>query len=137
MATPTCASLRRRDPGRPQTRFRRVQAQLPSPSRRTPACLLRQRLQAPGDIGGSGGVPPAGDGLGNRGAIRARLGCTDREHGGTQDVSPRTGSPREPQSQGPRVLLLFVADASQMSPASEGTPSSLLATSDVGPRTLN
>ena len=29
------------------------------------------------------------------------------------------------------------ADASQMSPASEGTPSSLLATSDVGPRTLN
>jgi len=30
--------------------------------------------------------PPAGDGLGNRGAIRARLRCTDREHGGTRAV---------------------------------------------------
>jgi hypothetical protein len=40
-----------------QTRFHRVQAQLPSPSRRNPACLPRQRLQAPSDIAGSGGVP--------------------------------------------------------------------------------
>jgi len=30
--------------------------------------------------------PSAGDGLGNRGAIRARLRCTDREHGGTRAV---------------------------------------------------
>ncbi len=49
--------------------------------------------------------PPAGDGLGNRGAIRARLPCTDREHGGTRAVSRRTGSPREPRSEGPRALL--------------------------------
>ena len=49
--------------------------------------------------------PSAGDGLGNRGAIRARLPCTDREHGGTRAVSRRTGSPREPRSEGPRALL--------------------------------
>src|SRR3990170_4822021 len=49
--------------------------------------------------------PSAGGGLGNRGAIRARLPCTDREHGGTQAVSRRRGSPREPRSEGPRVLL--------------------------------
>jgi len=49
--------------------------------------------------------PPAGDGLGNRGAIRARLRCTDREHGGTQAVRRRSGSPREPRSEGPRGLL--------------------------------
>src|SRR3989304_1108300 len=49
--------------------------------------------------------PPAGDGLGNRGAIRARLRCTDREHGGTRAVSRRTGSPREPRSGGPRGRL--------------------------------
>jgi len=57
MATPTCAPLRRRDPGRPQTRFRRVQAQLPSPFRRDPSCLLGQHLQVPRDIAGSGGAP--------------------------------------------------------------------------------
>jgi hypothetical protein len=51
--------------------------------------------------------PPASDGLGNRGAIRARLRCKDREHGGTRAVSRRTGSPREPRSEGPRVLLFF------------------------------
>ena len=48
--------------------------------------------------------PSAGDGLGNRGAIRAGLLCTDREHGGTQAVSRRTGSPREPPSEGSKVL---------------------------------
>jgi hypothetical protein len=58
MATPTCAALRRRDPGRPQTRFRRVQAQLPSPSRGdTRLACSEQHLQAPSDIGGSGGAP--------------------------------------------------------------------------------
>jgi hypothetical protein len=57
MATPACAPLRRRDPGRPQTKFRRVQAQLPSPSRRHPSCLLRQHLYGPSDIAGSGGAP--------------------------------------------------------------------------------
>ena len=49
--------------------------------------------------------PSAGDGLGNRGAIRASSRCTDREHGGTQAVSRRPGSPREAWSEGPRVLL--------------------------------
>jgi len=49
--------------------------------------------------------PSAGDGLGNRGAIRASSRFTDREHGGTQIVSRRPGSPREPRSEGPRVLL--------------------------------
>ena len=63
------------EPGRPsrpgspsrdlgQTRFRRVQAQLPSPSRRYPRFsssgiyfVLRQHLRAPSDIAGSGGAP--------------------------------------------------------------------------------
>jgi hypothetical protein len=49
--------------------------------------------------------PSAGDGLGNRGAIRGRLPCTDREHGGTRAVSRRTGSPREARSEGPKVLV--------------------------------
>jgi hypothetical protein len=49
--------------------------------------------------------PSAGDDLGNRGAIRARFPCTEREHGGTQAVSHRPGSPREAWSEGPRVLL--------------------------------
>ena len=33
----------------------------------------QEHLKAPSDIGGSGGVPPAGDGPGNRGAIRAHF----------------------------------------------------------------
>jgi hypothetical protein len=33
------------------------------------------------------------------------LSCTEREHGGTQAVSRRTGSPREARSEGPNVLL--------------------------------
>jgi len=45
--------------------------------------------------------PSAGDGLGNRGAIRAGLLCRDREHGGTQTVSRRPGSPREARREGP------------------------------------
>ena len=45
--------------------------------------------------------PSAGDGLGNRGAIRASSRCTDREHGGTQAVSRRPGSPREARREGP------------------------------------
>ena len=49
--------------------------------------------------------PPAGDGLGNRGAIRARLLCMNREHGGTQAVSRRPGSPREARREGPKVLV--------------------------------
>ena len=36
--------------------------------------------------------------------------CTEREHGGTQAVSRRTGSPREPRSEGPRVLVLQEGD---------------------------
>jgi hypothetical protein len=48
--------------------------------------------------------PSAGDGLGNRGAIRAGLLCTDREHGGTQAVSRRSGSAREAWSEGSKVL---------------------------------
>ena len=44
--------------------------------------------------------PSAGDGLGNRGAIRAGPLCRDREHGGTQAVSRRIGSPREPGARG-------------------------------------
>ena len=49
--------------------------------------------------------PSAGGGLGNRGAIRAGLLCTDRKHGGTQAASRRSGSPREARSEGPKVLL--------------------------------
>jgi len=52
--------------------------------------------------------PSAGDGRGNRGAIHAGLLCRDREHGGTQAVSRRSGSPREARSEGPKVLLLFL-----------------------------
>jgi len=48
--------------------------------------------------------PSAGDGLGNRGAIRGLPVCRDREHGGTQAVSRRLGSPREARSEGPKVL---------------------------------
>src|SRR3970040_2029455 len=44
--------------------------------------------------------PSASDGLGNRGAIRAAVLCMDREHGETQAVSRRTGSPREARSEG-------------------------------------
>ena len=55
--------------------------------------------------------PPAGDGLGNRGAIRAGLRCRDREHGGTQAVSRRSGSPREARSEGPKVLPFFLGNA--------------------------
>jgi len=49
--------------------------------------------------------PSAGDGLGNRGAIRAGPLCRDREHGGTQAVSRPSGSPREAWREGPKVLL--------------------------------
>ena len=52
--------------------------------------------------------PSAGDGLGNRGTIRGLPVCRDREHGGTQAVSRRSGSPREPRSEGPKVLLSFL-----------------------------
>ncbi len=52
--------------------------------------------------------PSAGDGLGNRGAIRGLPISRDREHGGTQAVSRRTGSPREPRSEGPKVRLPLV-----------------------------
>ena len=45
--------------------------------------------------------PSAGDGLGNRGATRARLPCMEREHGGTRAVSRRSGSPREARREGP------------------------------------
>ena len=58
--------------------------------------------------------PSAGDGLGNRGTIRAGLLCTDREHGGTQAVSRRSGSPREAWSEGPRVLPSFSYSAMAM-----------------------
>ena len=51
--------------------------------------------------------PSAGDGLGNRGAIRARLLCTEREHGGTHAVSRRSGSPREARSEGPAGAARF------------------------------
>jgi hypothetical protein len=61
--------------------------------------------------------PSAGDGVGNRGAIRGRLPCTDREHGGTQAVSRRTGSPREPWSEGPRVLLQPLCHRTSASPS--------------------
>jgi hypothetical protein len=44
--------------------------------------------------------PSAGGGLGNRGAAHAFL-CIGREHGGTQAVSPRSGSPREARREGP------------------------------------
>jgi len=50
-----------RKPSDPQTRFRRVQAQLPSPSRRHPILLAnlvrRQHLEGPSDLAGSGGAP--------------------------------------------------------------------------------
>ena len=59
--------------------------------------------------------PSAGDGLGNRGAIRAGLLCRDREHGGTQAVSRRSGSPREAQSEGPKVLLFLLGRAGEAS----------------------
>jgi hypothetical protein len=59
--------------------------------------------------------PSAGDGLGNRGAIRAGLLCRDREHGGTQAVSRRSGSPREAQSEGPKVLLFLLGRAREAS----------------------
>ncbi len=105
-------------PGQPQTRFRRVQAQLPSPFRRHATllanfCLLRPHLQVPSDIARERRGPSAGDGLGNRGTIRAGILCREREHGGTQAVSRRSGSPRWARSEGPKVLL-------QQNPANRG-----------------
>ncbi len=61
--SPTCTSFRRAGPpGRTQTRFRRVQAHLPSPFRGTPDpprefYFRRQHVHAPSDIAGSGGAP--------------------------------------------------------------------------------
>jgi hypothetical protein len=51
--------------------------------------------------------PPACGGLGSRGAIRARLPCRDREHGGTQAASRRTGSARKAWSEGLKARLLL------------------------------
>ncbi len=103
-ATPTRAALRRRDPGRTQTRLRRVQARLPSPSQRHPSCFCRAAPAGLERHCREQRGPSASDGLGNRGEIRARFPCTDREHGGTQVVSRRSGSPREARSEEPKVL---------------------------------
>jgi hypothetical protein len=65
-----------------------------------PGGTCRLRATLPGAAG-----PPACGGLGNRGAAHASL-CMGREHGGTQAVSRRSGSPREAESEGPKVQLL-------------------------------
>jgi len=61
--------------------------------------------------------------------------------GGEERIAARRGTPPlAPMSLGACRRCCrggTPADASQMSSTSEGTPSSLLATSDVGPRTLN
>ncbi len=57
--------------------------------------------------------PSASDGLGNRGAILG-LPCTDREHGGTRAVSRRSGSPREPRSEGSAGAAPFAHSAMAM-----------------------
>jgi hypothetical protein len=54
--------------------------------------------------------PSAGDGLGNRGAIRGLPVCKDREHGGTRAASRRTGSPREARARGRRCCSFFLTD---------------------------
>ena len=80
--------------------------------------------------------PPASGGLGNRGAIRTRLFCTDREHGGTQAVSCRAGSPREPWSEGSKVLVPQNRQPVELS-ADDGRlpePASSLAPGPVGRR---
>jgi len=98
--SPTCTPFRwAGPPGRPQTKFRRPRGSGPPPAPATapaPAGPERHRRERRG--------PSAGDGLGNRGALRAPVNCTEREHGGTHAVSRRAGSPREPRSEGPRVL---------------------------------
>jgi len=71
--------------------------------------------------------------------IRARKVGTDGASA-SQAVTRRGTPPLPPMSLGTWRGCCrggTPADASQMSPASEGTPSSLLATSDVGLRTLN
>ena len=95
--------------------FRRVQAQLPSPSRWPEAAEIGGPTRfllppPPGSTCRSRATcrerrgPSARGGLGNRGVLRAPLLCTEREHGGTQAVSRRTGSPREARSEGSNVL---------------------------------
>ncbi len=107
-ATPTCAplseSFRSRKPGSAESRpcSPRPPQETPFPrgtlfcSSAAPAGLERHRRKRRG--------PSAGDGLGHRGALRAHGLCTEREHGGTQAVSRRSGSPREAWSEGPTVL---------------------------------
>jgi len=66
--------------------------------------------------------PPASDGLGNRGAIRASGLCTEREHGGTQAVSRRAGSPREARSEGRGgAAFSFPSDRRRISPPQSGS----------------
>src|SRR3989304_3866695 len=56
----------------------------------------QQPLQVPSDIGGSGGA---------RGVASPISLGAEGERGGPRAVTRRRGSPREPQSEGPRVLL--------------------------------
>jgi len=67
----------------------------PLASRQPRPCLPRQHPPGPERHWRERRGLSAGDGLGNRGVIRARLPCTDREHGGTRAVSRRSGSPRD------------------------------------------
>ncbi|MGH7350772.1 MAG: hypothetical protein ACREJJ_00180, partial [Candidatus Methylomirabilales bacterium] len=60
-----------------------------------------QHVQALSDIGGSGGVPRQATAW----ETEARSVPGFLEQGGTQAVSRRSGSPREPRSEGPKVLF--------------------------------
>ena len=76
----------------------------PRPPEGTRSRFLKQHLQVPSDIAGSGGAPRQATAWEAEARIHAGLLCRDREHGGTQAVSRRAGSPREARSEGPKVL---------------------------------
>ena len=77
----------------------------PRPPEGTRSRFLKQHLQVPSDIAGSGGAPRQATAWEAEARIHAGLLCRDREHGGTQAVSRRSGSPREARSEGPKVLF--------------------------------
>ena len=70
-------------------------------------CRPRATLtKAAGPLGWSEGLrTPSERRLGKPRRDPCLCASTDREHGGTQAVSRRTGSPREARSEGPKVLF--------------------------------
>jgi len=99
--------------GRSLRAARRWNAPRPLAKQIPPSSRIRPFLGFP--LGGTcrprATLPEAAGPLGRRRPGKPRrdpcpFPCTEREHGGTQAVSHRSGSPREARREGPNVLLL-------------------------------